>query len=260
MYDGILVELPLANFFLKKFQGLTCDFHDLPSLDPEVYNNLKQLRDLRELEALELRFSITDNSNGSQAEIELKPNGRQIAVTRSNVVEYMFRFADYRLNREPKRPTDKFVHGFYDVIKREWVQMFNASELRMLISGSTNELDLVDMRQNIQYSGGYHDLHPVIQSLWEVLCGFSAEEHRHFLKFVTGCSRAPLLGFGRLRPKMCIQMAGRQTEHGAFPEVDRLPSSATCMNLLKLPPYSSKELMREKLVYAISSATGFYLS
>lgn len=33
---GILVELPLAPFFLKKFRGAYCDISDLPTLDPEL--------------------------------------------------------------------------------------------------------------------------------------------------------------------------------------------------------------------------------
>lgn len=34
---GILVELPLAPFFLKKFRGAYCDINDLPTLDPELH-------------------------------------------------------------------------------------------------------------------------------------------------------------------------------------------------------------------------------
>jgi ubiquitin-protein ligase E3 C len=42
--------------------------------------------------------------------------------------------------------------------------------------------------------------------------------------------------------------------------LDRLPTSATCMNLLKLPPYKSKEIIHEKLLYAITAGAGFDLS
>ncbi len=40
----------------------------------------------------------------------------------------------------------------------------------------------------------------------------------------------------------------------------RLPTSSTCFNLLKLPNYSKKEILREKLRYAIQSHSGFELS
>lgn len=44
-------------------------------------------------------------------------------------------------------------------------------------------------------AGGYTATHPVIQTFWEVVEGFSEEEKRKLLKFVTSCSRPPLLGF-----------------------------------------------------------------
>lgn len=44
-------------------------------------------------------------------------------------------------------------------------------------------------------SGGYTATHPVIQTFWEVVDSFSEEEKRKLLKFVTSCSRPPLLGF-----------------------------------------------------------------
>lgn len=40
----------------------------------------------------------------------------------------------------------------------------------------------------------------------------------------------------------------------------RLPTSSTCFNLLKLPNYSKKSILRDKLRYAISMNTGFELS
>ncbi|KAL6531706.1 hypothetical protein OROMI_028069 [Orobanche minor] len=53
-------------------------------------------------------------------------------------------------------------------------------------------------------------------------------------RFVTGCSRGPLLGFEYLEPTFCIQ---RTSGHASEDALDRLPTSSTCMNLLKLPPY-----------------------
>lgn len=55
-----------------------------------------------------------------------------------------------------------------------------------------------------------------------------------------------------LDPPFCIQLVQGDT--------DRLPSASTCMNLLKLPAFNSKEQMKEKLIYAITSNSGFELS
>ena len=43
--------------------------------------------------------------------------------------------------------------------------------------------------------GGYTATHPVITIFWEVVESFTDEEKRKLLKFVTSCSRPPLLGF-----------------------------------------------------------------
>ncbi|ELV09550.1 Ubiquitin-protein ligase E3B [Tupaia chinensis] len=77
-------------------------------------------------------------------------------------------------------------------------------------------------------------------------------------QFVTSCSRPPLLGFAYLKPPFsirCVEVSDDQREPGG-----RLPTSSTCFNLLKLPNYSKKSVLREKLRYAISMNTGFELS
>ncbi|EPS68651.1 hypothetical protein M569_06117, partial [Genlisea aurea] len=99
--------------------------------------------------------------------------------------------------------------------------------------------------------------HYVIKIFWEIIHDLNLENQRKFLKFVTGCSRGPLLGFKYLEPRFCIQRTAGEASDQAL---DRLPTAATCMNLLKLPPYKSKEQMEQKLLYAINSAPGFDLS
>ena len=40
-------------------------------------------------------------------------------------------------------------------------------------------------------------------------------------------------------------------------EEGKLPTAATCMNLLKLPDIKDEAQMKEKLLYAITSDSGF---
>jgi ubiquitin-protein ligase E3 C len=44
LWEGQLLELPLAGFVLKKMRGQRCDVNDLPSLDPELAKHLLALR------------------------------------------------------------------------------------------------------------------------------------------------------------------------------------------------------------------------
>ena len=45
------------------------------------------------------------------------------------------------------------------------------------------------------FVGGFTEEHPCIQSFWRVVSQFTDTQKRQLLKFVTSCSRPPLLGF-----------------------------------------------------------------
>ena len=43
-------------------------------------------------------------------------------------------------------------------------------------------------------------------------------------------------------------------------ESERLPTSSTCMNILRMPNYENKLKMKNKILYAIRAKSGFELS
>ncbi|KAJ6718486.1 UBIQUITIN-PROTEIN LIGASE E3C [Salix purpurea] len=258
MFEGILVDIPFATFFLSKLKQKYNYLNDLPSLDQELYRHLIFLKRYQgDISDLELYFVIVNNEYGEQTEEELLPGGRNQRVTNDNVIPFTHLVSNYRLNYQIRLQSSYFMRGFQQLIKKEWIDMFNEHELQLLISGSLDSLDIDDLRMHTNYAGGYHSEHFVIEMFWEVLKGFSLENQKNFLKFVTGCSRGPLLGFKYLEPVFCIQRAGGTASEEAL---DRLPTSATCMNLLKLPPYRSKEQLATKLLYSINADAGFDLS
>ena len=65
----------------------------------------------------------------------------------------------------------------------------------MLISGADVAIDVNDLRAHTQYAGGYGDEHECIELFWKVVGTMTDEQKRLLLKFVTSCSRPPLLGF-----------------------------------------------------------------
>ncbi|KAJ4886792.1 E3 ubiquitin-protein ligase UPL6 [Raphanus sativus] len=258
MFEGILVDIPFATFFLSKLKQKYNYLNDLPSLDPELYRHLIFLKRYKgDISDLELYFVILNNEYGERTEEELLPGGKDMRVINKNVITFIHLVSNHRLNFQIRQQSSHFLRGFQRLIPREWIDMFNEHELQVLISGSADSLDIDDLRENANYSGGYNAGHYVIDMFWEVMKSFSTENQKKFLKFVTGCSRGPLLGFKYLEPAFCIQRAGGSVSNEA---VDRLPTSATCMNLLKLPPYQSKEQLETKLMYAISAEAGFDLS
>ena len=77
---------------------------------------------------------------------------------------------------------------------------------------------------------------------------------RRLVKFVTACSRPPLGGFRNLSPPFGIQVVPLDAPSSG---ASRLPTASTCVNLLKLPAFTSLDTMRQKLLLAIEEARTF---
>ena len=246
------------RFFLNKLLGRYNYVDDLTSLDPQLLSGLRKLKhmDADDFPDLALSFAVLSNDEGmgEMAVIELEANGDECAVTADNRARYIHLVADYHLNRKIARQSAAFLHGFRDLIHPRWLRIFNQRELQDLIGGSARPFDIEDMRKHVKYGGGYHDSQPVIQWFWDVVESFTPEEQSKLLCFVTSCSRPPLLGFKQLYPKLGIHRVPIESD------ADRLPTAGTCYNLLKLPTYSSADVMRSKLLYVINSNAGFELS
>jgi ubiquitin-protein ligase E3 C len=256
LYDNILVDVEFAPFFLQKSAGVAYknSFDDLYTLDPEIYNSLVKLRKYPgDVEAdLGLNFTIDqDVGNGNQITVELRPDGENIPVTNSNRLEYIHAIANYKLNTVLAPQTNAFFRGMSQLISSNWLKMFNATELQMLISGGSSSIDVNDLKTNTQY-GGYSPESETVKHFWEIFQELDDPDKCALIKFVTSVPKAPLGGFQRLEPKFAIRNSGE--------ELDRLPTASTCVNLLKLPNYRSKDLLKQKLLYSIRSNAGFDLS
>nr|CAD7199399.1 unnamed protein product [Timema douglasi] len=336
VYEGIVVDVPFASFFLsqvlgQQHQALYSSMDELPSLDPELYRSLTFIKHHQgDVQDLDLTFSLDEDCMGRIVTHELVPGGRAVPVNNENKINYIHLMAHFRMHTQIKDQTAAFIKGFRAIINPEWLSLFSTPELQRLVSGDNIPLDLRDLRRHTQYYGGFHDSHRVVCWLWDILDkDFNDEEKRLFLKFVTSCSKPPLLGFAHLEPPFsirCVEVGddedtGDTIEHNesrtsqrvflssstkitprltpsklvteqrrrvSTKEIDsdelavtaktlrsvirgfftirkkdpqnRLPTSSTCFNLLKLPNYQKKSTLRDKLRYAVSSNTGFELS
>ncbi|KAL9690863.1 hypothetical protein QQ045_011275 [Rhodiola kirilowii] len=183
MFEGILVDVPFATFFLSKLKQKYNYLNDLPSLDPELYRHLIFLKHYKgDISELELYFVIVNNEYGEQTEEELLPDGKNKRVTNDDVIHFIHLVANHRLNSQIRQQSSHFLRGFQQLIQKEWIDMFNEHELQLLISGSIDGLDIDDLRVHTNYAGGYHKDHYVIEIFWEVLKGFSLENQMNFLK------------------------------------------------------------------------------
>ena len=98
-----------------------------------------------------------------------------------------------------------------------------------------------------------------VKNLFRIMAEYDQDDQRAFLQFVTGCPRLPIGGFKSLTPPLTIVKKTFDC-----PEVapdDYLPSVMTCANYLKLPDYTNKQIMKEKLrLAAVEGQYCFHLS
>nr|CAD2191708.1 unnamed protein product [Meloidogyne enterolobii] len=283
IYEGICVDVQLAPVLLASVLNKKLyPFDELASLDPLLYKNLtyvKHYNESEDVEDLALTFSFQEKFLGKIYTHELLPGGRELKVNNENKISYLHLYSHYRVIKQVKNQTIYFVNGFRSIIKEKWLTLFNTHELQFLISGQLSDIDLDDLKKHVQYYGGFHSNHRLIRWFWSIVQNdFSCEERHLFLKFVTSCSRPPLLGFAYLEPPFSIRCVetSDDLDHGDTlgsvirgflainkrkqPTNERLPTASTCFNLLKLPNYTRKQILLEKLRYAIHAETGFELS
>ncbi|KAF9820248.1 hypothetical protein IEO21_01462 [Rhodonia placenta] len=246
IYDGRLLDAYFARSLYRLILGKPVDYRDVEWVDPEYYNSLCWILD-NDPSALELTFNVEADEFGVTKIVDLKENGRSIPVTQESKREFVQLSAQYRLYSSIKDQIEALLAGFYEIIPKDLISIFNEQELELLISG-TPDIDVDEWRAATEYNG-YTSSDPVIVWFWRALKSFNREERAKVLSFATGTSRVPLGGFTELQGVQGVQ---RFSIHRAYGDTDRLPQAHTCFNQIDLPQYSSYEMLRQQLLLAIN--------
>ncbi|XP_058700396.1 E3 ubiquitin-protein ligase TRIP12 isoform X7 [Poecile atricapillus] len=228
--DFRLVDLPLGLPFYKWMlrQETSLTSHDLFSIDPVVAKSIYHLEDI------------------VRQKKRLEQDKTQLVIF-------------WALNEGVARQFDSFRDGFESVFPLSHLQYFYPEELEQLLCGSkTDTWDAKTLMECCRPDHGYTHDSRAVKYLFEILSSFDSEQQRLFLQFVTGSPRLPVGGFRSLNPPLTIV---RKTFESTENPDDFLPSVMTCVNYLKLPDYSTIEIMREKLLIAAREGQqSFHLS
>ncbi|KIK27762.1 hypothetical protein PISMIDRAFT_674672 [Pisolithus microcarpus 441] len=246
IYDGRLLDAYFAKSLYRQLLGKPVDHRDVEWVDPEYYNSLCWILE-NDPTPLELTFSVEADEFGRNRIFPLKSGGESIHVTQENKREFVQLSAIFRLYSSISEQIEHLVSGFYEIIPKDLISIFNEQELELLISG-TPDIDVDEWRAATEYNG-YTSSDPVIVWWWRALKSFNREERAKVLSFATGTSRVPLNGFTELQGVQGVQ---RFSIHRAYGDPDRLPQAHTCFNQIDLPQYSSYEMLRQQLLLAIS--------
>lgn len=154
LYEGILVEVRFAAFFLAKWLGRQSYLDDLASLDAELYKGLISLKDYQgNVEDLSLNFTVTEDEFGVSREVPLIPGGADVAVTNENRMRYILLTSHYKLNTSSAKQCEAFFRGLSEIVPERFLRLFNQQELRVLVGGAEQEIDVDDLKANTFYGG-----------------------------------------------------------------------------------------------------------
>ncbi|KAL3631668.1 E3 ubiquitin-protein ligase upl3 [Castilleja foliolosa] len=282
LQDGRLLDLPLSSAFYKLVLGQELELHDIVSFDVELGTTLQELQALvyrkQYLESTgnytpeELCFRgasvedlFLDFSLPGYPEYILKPGSENVDM--SSLGDYVSLVVDATVGTGIRRQVEAFRSGFNQVFEIGTLKIFYPNELDYLLCGRRELWKAESLADHIKFDHGYTSKSPAIVNLLEIMGEFTPEQQRAFCQFITGAPRLPPGGLAVLNPKLTIvrklsSTAASTTNNGtgvaSESADDDLPSVMTCANYLKLPPYSSKEIMYKKLLYAISEGQGSF--
>lgn len=216
------IECSFVKALYKMMKGVPLTWHDIEDYDNAYYSNLKWLLH-NDAEILHQSFCETIDFFGKPVVHDLIPDGRNILVTDDNKHEFIQKVSYFKLYTSIKDQINSFLKGFYELVPRKLISIFDSGELELLISGLPT-IDVDDMKANTEYFN-YTDKSHVVQWFWEVVGEMPNLLKGELLQFVTGSSKVPIEGFVALQG-----MRGPQklNIHKAYAEdFNRLPVAHT---------------------------------
>ena len=254
IFDGMMLDCYFTRIIYKLIANTPLSYHDMEDYDDVFYNSIKWLlgEDFTDKETF-LTYSYNHDNFGEIQTVDLIENGRNIDVTESNKFDYVQKLCNSKLYETIKPQIEALLKGFYAIIPQKLISIFNYRELELVLSGLPT-IDIKDWKNNTEYEN-YNEESPVIKYFWEIIENFDNDERAEFLQFVTGCSKVPLEGFSALQG---IGGINKFKISKVFDKnFERLPTAHTCTNQLDLPEYPNKEILYERLTFAIKEGKGF---
>ncbi|XP_071443189.1 probable E3 ubiquitin-protein ligase HECTD2 [Hetaerina americana] len=230
-----LVEAPSIEALAEIMPDVARGLHELLAYEGNVEEDMC------------MNFQVSLEEYGEVRTYDIKEGGADTPVTNENRHEYVTLYLDWILNSAIYHQFRAFYHGFHSVCDSKALLLLSPEEVEMLVCGSPT-INLRELQKVTEYDG-YNGDEPVIRYFWEVLESLAVDLQKKFLHFTTGSDRIPVGGMSEMPFKIT-----------RLPSVaEPLPEAHTCFNQLVLPPYKSRETLRQKLIIAISNAEGFGL-
>ncbi|KAL8607281.1 E3 ubiquitin-protein ligase herc2 [Nucella lapillus] len=190
-----------------------------------------------------LRVADMPFSVPSATGLEVHLSHKHARIHPDNRADYIKMAINYRLH-EFDQQVRWVREGMSRVIPVPLLSLFTGLELETMVCGSP-DIPLTLLKSVATYKG-IEATAPLVQWFWEVMDEFSTAERSLFLRFVWGRTRLPRTIADFRGRDFVLQVLDKYNPPDHF-----LPESYTCFFLLKMPRYSDKLVLKEKLKYAI---------
>jgi len=250
MYNGIILDVHFPRAVYKKLLNYKPTLSDLREFQPAIAKSLNDILSMPpdRLAECNLHFSVEVERFGELITVPLGDHSNDETVIETNRAEYVELYLDWYLNKSIENPFKSFYVGFHRCFEKRLLQLFHPEELQLVICGSP-ELNFDALEKATNYQDGFTSQSETIVHFWEVVHSMDNSEKKKLLSFITGSDRVPVGGLSTLG-----LVIGRNG-----PDCDRLPTAATCFNILLLPDYKNKSKLERFLKVAIQYCQGFGL-
>ena len=255
------VPLPLgiAPVFWKCLANESIPDQDVTNMDPDLEVYLNELEAVSSSEVFEAflehhQYPVFVHHSVTGEEAELCPGGKNIALTYDNRMDYISDIRRFR-RREIvcKDQINSIVTGLSTILPWRFIEgCFTGDELQAFICGA-EDADLHILKKHTIYQVGLSEDDRHIQDFWQILFSLNSKQKKMFIKFACNQERIPLPDFGEdLPPPFPMKIAPADSRDD--PQDNLLIRAETCIFMLKIPRYSTYDVMKEKLIYSIFSA------
>lgn len=243
-----LCPIALNRHVLKAILGRPIRFHDLAFFDPVVYESFRQLvvdAETKDLSGLELTFSIDQSADEGSGFVEFIPGGKDVEVTSQNIYSYVRHYAQYRMVKTQSKGMEAIRLGIFDVLPPNALEGLTAEDLRLLLNG-TGEIRVQTLISYTSFNDESGEpperLLRFKRWLWSIVEKMTTQERQDLVYFWTGSPALPASEEG-FQPMPTVTIRPADDVH--------LPTANTCISRLYVPLYSSRTILRNKLLLAI---------
>ena len=242
---GLSQDLPFAPIVWKYIARERPTSEDILSIDESLSERFKHMKEAAEEPDFEVHHLFPwqiEHWDGTP--VTLPGHSSESIVMRDQIPQFIQEAIQFRINTLIT-PLQQIRNAFEANVSFTRPVVLTGALLSRMAQG-TSIISVEHLKAIAVYSRDFEGgpKNEYIQRFWTVFEKFTEEQKKMMLRFVTTLTRLP---DPNVNPDFKFQIDKMNTQ---IPD-ETLPTASTCFNRLHLPAYSTEEIARKKILYAI---------